>query len=93
MRILHLNLKQQWWLDVKAGRKLEEYRLVNAYWKRRLVNQEYDLIYVKLGYPAKDDWSRILVFKWNGWIETEINHQEFNGKANVFAIDLTERVK
>ena len=93
MKILHLNLKRKWFEDVKNGLKPEEFRLVSDYWKKRLEGKDYDLIYVKLGYPAKDDWSRILIFKWKGYRTIEIAHQEFDGKAKVYAINLTERLK
>lgn len=93
MKILHLNLKRKWFEDVKNGLKPEEFRLVSDYWKKRLEGKDYDLIYVKLGYPAKDDWSRILMFKYQGFSKKQITHEEFGGKAQVYAIKLKERVK
>ncbi|BBN59287.1 hypothetical protein [Hydrogenovibrio marinus] len=92
LRILHLNLKEQWWNEINSGIKTLEYRLRNQYWFKRLVGKQYDFVFVKLGYPSKTQIDRIIVFVWNGYFPMIVKHPEFDGKQEVYAIDLTERV-
>lgn len=33
---LHLNLKGEYFHAIRAGKKVEEYRLYNEYWRKRL---------------------------------------------------------
>lgn len=93
LRVLHLNLKTKYWNDVNNGVKPEEYRLTTDYWRKRLGNgNRYDYVFIKLGYPKADDWSKILIFRWNGAKEKIIDHEEFDGRTRVFAIDLSKPV-
>ena len=77
MKILHLNLKKKYFEQIKSGQKKYEYRLINSYWNKRLLNKQYDKILIKLGYPKKDDNERIIERPFRGWIEKEITHPEF----------------
>ena len=56
-RILHLNLKKQWFDMIASGEKKEEYRNINDYWYTRLAKfnevQEGDKIIFSNGY-SKD---------------------------------------
>lgn len=79
MKTLVLPLKKKWFDMIKSGEKLEEYREINEYWKKRLtlwlfmgesfrdndviVPKEYDTITFTLGYPRKDDTERRITFK------------------------------
>lgn len=50
-KILHLTLKKQWFDEIAAGRKTEEYRECKPYWKARLNQKKhYDIIYFRNGY-------------------------------------------
>jgi hypothetical protein len=51
--ILHLVLKGKWYDMIKSGEKLEEYREITPYWKKRIIDK-YPL-YVKFhrGYSNK----------------------------------------
>lgn len=93
MKVLHLSVKSKWYKDIESGIKDEEYRLMNDYWKKRLESKDYDLIYIKLGYPAKDDFSRIMVFKYQGFNKKSIVHEEFGRQVLVYAINLGKRIQ
>ena len=75
--------------QIKAGEKLIEYREVTPYWTKRLEGKEFNKIYIKWGYPKKDDKDKIIVRPWKGLIKTHIMHEHFfNGErlVNVYAI-------
>lgn len=86
---LHLNLKKEYFYQIKNGEKKEEYRLANEYWEKRLKNKSYNKNYIKLGYPKKDDIDKILIFKYNGYKKRIITNKEFGDKPiEVYAINL-----
>lgn len=89
MRVLTLNLKSEYFNQIKEGSKCEEYREFKPYWEKRL-SHNYDIILIKLGYPKKSDKEKILKFKFNGFKIKKIRHKEFgNTDLMVFAIDLS----
>lgn len=92
LKVLHLNLKRTWWEDINNGEKLYEYRTKTEYWRKRLVGKTYDYVFIKLGYPKTDETEKIIVFKYLGYKEIQVNHLEFGEKTDVYAINLTERV-
>tara|TARA_R110000824_G_scaffold316949_1_gene504187 strand:+ start:208 stop:471 length:264 start_codon:yes stop_codon:yes gene_type:complete len=53
MKILHLNLFRKYFDEIAEGTKTIEFRDRTDYWKKRLVNREYDMIKFRNGY-AKD---------------------------------------
>ena len=90
-RILTLALNGVYFDQVKRGEKLEEFRLHNAYWQRRLVGRDYDYVVLTKGYPARDDQERRLTVPWRGFSERVITHPHFGAEpVRVFAIRLTE---
>lgn len=93
MKILKLNLKRQWWEQIRDGVKTSELRLVNDYWTKRLVGKEFDIIELCLGYPKKGDMDRIFYRHWNGFTIETITHEEFGpDPVEVFAIDVHSTV-
>lgn len=96
MADLHLNLKKEYFEEIKSGVKKFEYRLYNDYWKKRLVKRQYDKLYIKCGYPKKDDKDKILEFPYMGYELQIIEHKHFNrdGIINipveVFAIFISQ---
>lgn len=50
---LFLILKGKWYGMIDAGIKLEEYRDLTDYWKRRLENRNYKTVTFQLGYSLK----------------------------------------
>lgn len=84
---LHLNLKAEYFDQIKSGEKADEYRLFTLYWTRRLVGRVFDGIVIKKGYPKSGDASRTLERPWRGFVKQDITHKHFGKKAvTVFAI-------
>ena len=88
---LQLALNSQYFDEIKSGEKKEEFRLCTDYWKKRLVGREYDYLILTKGYPKKDDASRKMQFKYDGYEIKEINHPHFFKKpALVYAIRINK---
>ena len=87
MADLHLNLKAEYFDAIKAGEKLEEYRLVTPYWQKRLCGKSFDRIVLKRGYPKAGDAGRTLVRPWAGMKLKNISHPHFGAyPVDTFAI-------
>ena len=72
---------------IKRGEKTEEYRLVNAYWGRRLFGRDYDRLIITRGYPRKDDLDRRIDILYDGYEIKTITHKHFGPQpVKVFAI-------
>lgn len=69
--MLTFNLKKEWFEKIKSGEKTHEYRELTEYWQHRLqlaisrakVPSFSNLCCFKLGYPPKNDKSRVLYAK------------------------------
>lgn len=70
---LHLNLKGEYFHAIRAGKKVEEYRLYNDYWRKRLEGREYERLIIKLGYPASHEAHRIINLPYFGY-EVKLSH-------------------
>lgn len=97
MKTLFLPLKAEYFDAIRDGTKLEEYRLANDYWRKRLIiggvkgvlARTFDGIVLTKGYPRADDTSRRLRLPWRGWTLKMITHPHFgNEPVKVFAIDV-----
>lgn len=87
MSTLTIPLKGEYFDQIKAGTKPEEFRLVTEYWRKRLEGRHYDRIVLTRGYPKADDHERRLVKPWRGYIVRAITHPHFGpGPVQVFAI-------
>lgn len=92
MRDLVLPLKGEYFDQIKAGTKTEEFRLCTPYWQKRLPSPFgiYDRIVLTRGYPKRDDHARRLVLPWRGYGIKTITHPHFGPEpVSVFAIDVT----
>ena len=76
MADLHLNLKGVYFDEIKAGTKPFEYRL-RSKWEKRLAGKSFDQIWIKRGYPARDDHARIIARPWRGYEIQVITHPHF----------------
>lgn len=86
---LVLPLKREYFEQIKAGTKSEEYRLVNDYWRARLEGRAYARLILTLGYPKRSDTARRLVLPYKGFAVKEITHPHFGAApAQVYAIDV-----
>lgn len=93
MSTLYLSLKREYFDAIRDGSKIEEYRLCNEYWKRRLEGRLYDVIVLKLGYPKHDDTTRLMRRAFAGFKVKTITHPHFGrSPVKVFAIDVTRRL-
>ena len=92
MSVLFLNLKGEYFDQIKSGEKKWEYRLYNDFWKKRLLNgcrfKEWDKIVIRRGYPKAGDTDKeiLRVKRCSVHIET-ITHKHFGpDPVKVFAI-------
>lgn len=89
---LHLPLKGEYFDQIKAGTKPEEYRLVTPFWSKRLEGRSYEYVRITRGYPKGGDPERTLVLRWNGVEKKTITHPHFGAEpVEVFAIDVRQR--
>lgn len=87
---LYLPLKAVYFNAIRAGTKAEEFRLRNAYWRKRIEGKEFEWVMLTLGYPAADEpWKRLRL-PWRGYRVFPILHPEFGPEwVEVFAIDVS----
>ncbi|KJU81032.1 RNA-binding protein [Ectopseudomonas oleovorans] len=89
MSTLHLPMKGEYFDQIKAGTKPEEFRLANDYWRKRLVGRTYDRIVLTRGYPKRGDTERRLVLPYRGYRLATITHPHFGEQpVEVFAINV-----
>ena len=95
MATLQLAVKGEYFDAMKRGEKTEEYRLVNDYWRKRLVNmkesgqigRKYDRLIITRGYPKKNETSKRIDIPYDGWTIKTIIHPHFGPEpVKVFAI-------
>lgn len=87
MATLQLAVNGEHFDQMKRGEKKEESRLLNDYWRKRLVNREYDRLIITRGYPRADDADRRIEVPYRGYKLKSITHKHFgNDPVNVFAI-------
>lgn len=87
---LHLPLKGEYFDQIEAGTKPEEYRLVTPFWTKRIMNRSYKWIRLTRGYPKRDDFSRIMILPWLGYKVRRINHPHFGSDSvQVYAVDVS----
>lgn len=87
MANLQLAVNGEYFDAMKRGDKTEEYRLVNAYWGRRIFGRDYERLIITRGYPRKDDANRRIDIHYDGFEIKTITHPHFgNEPVKVFAI-------
>lgn len=86
MADLHLNVTGEYFHQIKAGTKPLEFRLVEK-WRKKLEGKTFDRIFIKWGYPKRDNISRIIERPWRGFELQTITHPHFGvDPVDVFAI-------
>ena len=89
MSDLNLPLKGEYFDQIKAGKKTEEYRLATPFWRKRLSGRNYEYIRLTRGYPKRGDPERTLILPWQGCELKTINHPHFGpDDVQVFAINV-----
>lgn len=74
---LILNVKTEYFNDIKSGKKKYEYRLQNEYWNKRLSGKIFDKVIIRRGYPKAGDSEREMIFPFRGWFITHVTHPHF----------------
>lgn len=94
---LHLNLKSEYFDQIKSKEKKYEYRLYTDHWISRLkafsMEANYrDSIVLMKGYPKRGDKKRIIERPWRGYHIKTIIHKHFGSgtPVKVFAIKVNE---
>jgi len=91
VKTLTLHVKRKWFLEMRSGRKKEEYRELKEYWTKRLVGREYDRLVIMCGYPKKGDYANMLFFNYSGYrIIDDMIHPDTGMRGPVYAIKLGE---
>jgi hypothetical protein len=86
---LYLSLKREYFDQVRAGTKPEEFRRVCPYWTKRLAHP-FTRISLTWGYPKGTDQERRVELPWRGMRKTTITHPLFGPEpVEVYAIRLT----
>ena len=87
--VLVLHLKGEYFDQIKAGEKTEEYRLRTPYWKTRLENRVYSRIDLFRGYPKHAERAKCLTLPWRGGSVKTITHPHFGpDPVEVYAINV-----
>lgn len=87
MANLQLAVNGEYFDQMKRGEKVEEYRLVNPYWERRIHGKDYDRLIITRGYPKRDDASKRIDIPYDGYAVKVITHPHFGpDPVKVFAI-------
>jgi hypothetical protein len=86
---LHLHLKAQYFDEIQAGTKTEEYRVCSPFYKKRLAKAPERVVLYR-GYPNSADTPKIMSLPWRGMEVKTIIHPHFgNVPTEVFAIRVT----
>lgn len=90
--MLVLHLKGEYFDQIKAGGKPEEYRLCTPYWRKRLENRVYSRINLFRGYPKHGERDKVLTLPWRGGSVKTITHPHFGPlPVTVYAITVDTR--
>lgn len=88
--VLVLHLKGEYFDQIQAGTKPEEYRLRTPYWKKRLENRVYSRIDLLRGYPKHGESGKCLSLPWRGGSVKTITHPHFGpDPVEVYAINVS----
>ena len=88
IKYLFLILKGEYFDEILAGRKPEEFRAVTEYWKRRIEGREYETILFQRGY--RSDAPRMEV-EYLGYDIKQLTHKHFGDQETpVYALKLGE---
>lgn len=92
MADLTLALNGEYFDAIRDGEKIEEFRLLTPYWRKRIEGRSYDRIVLTRGYPSRDDHARRLVLPWRGYRIMTITHVHFGpDPVEVFAIKVSDQ--
>jgi hypothetical protein len=88
-RNLYLNVKTKYFLEILKSIKTEEYRLINDFWRKKLIGRNYENVIIRDGYK-KGDKNKV-VKGYGGILIKTIKHEHFGENyVDVFAIQLID---
>lgn len=86
-QILHLHLRFEYFDQIKAGTKTEEFRACTPFNDRLMARRPFAEIRLYRGYPKTGDMENTLVRPWKGFQIRTITHPHFNNQpTRVYAI-------
>lgn len=91
--VLTLPLNGVYFDQIASGEKLEEYRLANDFWSKRLLLKRFETVVLTRGYPKAGGVEGVtrLTRKWRGYQVRAITHPHFGDEpVEVFAIDVSQ---
>lgn len=89
MTDLLLRVKKVYFDAIVSGSKRNEHREVTPYWRKRIEGRKYDTVTITCGYPKRNDLTKQVKFKYNGYSVGEIHHEHFGtGPILVYSIFL-----
>ena len=91
MRTLHLNLKEEFFNQIKGGHKRTEYRAVKPYWTTRLT-KHFDFVKFKLGY-ARNAPFMIFEIESISIIDISSIHRDLLKTSKSYAISFKNRIE
>lgn len=91
MRNLFLIIQRKYFLEILNGLKKEEYRLVNSFYKIRLMGKKYETVTFQNGYSKN---SPKLTAKFLGYDIRKLRHDFFGDNyVDVFCIKIGEIIE
>jgi hypothetical protein len=85
MKPLFIILKGEYFHQIAAGTKTEEYRITSDYWAKKIIDRHYSRIVFQLGYSAT---APRMTVEYLGYKKKVIPSVVYNGQVEVFALKL-----
>lgn len=85
MNLLFIILKGEYFHQIAAGTKTEEYRITSEYWAKKIIDHHYSHIIFQLGYSAT---APRMIIEYLGYEKKNISSVVYNGQVEVFALKL-----
>jgi hypothetical protein len=85
MKPLFIILKGEYFHQIAAGSKTEEYRITSDYWAKKIIDRHYSHIVFQLGYSAT---AARMTVEYLGYEKKFISSVIYNGQVQVFALKL-----
>lgn len=85
MKPLFIILKGEYFHQIAAGTKTEEYRIISDYWAKKIIDRHYSHIVFQLGYSAS---APRMTIEYLGYTKKVISSVVYNDQVEVFALKL-----
>ncbi len=91
-RTLNIPIMGVYFDQIRDGTKAHEYRLITDFWRKRIVDRQYDRIVLTRGYPKGGgiEGRTRLTREWRGYHAETLTHPHFGPlPVTVYAIDVS----